>query len=141
MKNFVPFNLGLNHIARQKIIDEHTSTIARQLMCAGESDKAIIVVDGTYIYIQVNRNYFSLLLITFVFQKSRNNNFQRKSYSLHKKRSLLKPMMIVSTTGYIIACMGPFFSDFSNNDAAIMKNILNRNSDKIVDWLQKVCAF
>jgi hypothetical protein len=50
-------------------------------------------------------------------------------------------MMIVSTTGYIIAAIGPFFSDFSNNDAAIMKNILYRNTDKIVEWLNKVGQF
>jgi hypothetical protein len=47
-------------------------------------------------------------------------------------------MIIVSTTGYIIACIGPFFSDFSNNDASIMKNILFRNTDKIVNWLNQV---
>ena len=50
-------------------------------------------------------------------------------------------MMIVSTTGYIVACIGPFFSDFSNNDASIMENILYRNTDKIVDWLNKVRFF
>ena len=50
-------------------------------------------------------------------------------------------MMIVSTTGYIVACIGPFLSDFSNNDASIMENILYRNTDKIVDWLNKVRFF
>jgi hypothetical protein len=50
-------------------------------------------------------------------------------------------MMIVSTTGYIIACIGPFFSDFNNNDASIMQNILFRNTDKIVDWLNEVRPF
>ena len=50
-------------------------------------------------------------------------------------------MMIVSTTGYIVACIGPFLSDFFNNDASIMENILYRNTDKIVDWLNKVRFF
>ncbi|CAF4871782.1 unnamed protein product [Rotaria socialis] len=36
----------------QEIIDQHTSAVARQLACGGERDKAIFVVDGTYIYIQ-----------------------------------------------------------------------------------------
>ncbi|CAM4761070.1 unnamed protein product [Rotaria magnacalcarata] len=36
-----------------------------------------------------------------------------------------------------IARLGPFFSDFSNNDASIMKNILHRNLDKIVDLLHE----
>lgn len=47
-------------------------------------------------------------------------------------------MMIVSTTGYIIACIGPFFSDFSNNDASIMKNILLKNIDDTLKWVEEV---
>ncbi|CAF3126185.1 unnamed protein product [Rotaria sp. Silwood2] len=52
MSTFVPLNLGFNHISRREIIEQHTSGIARDLMCDGKSDKAIIVVDGTYVYIQ-----------------------------------------------------------------------------------------
>ena len=47
-------------------------------------------------------------------------------------------MMIVSTTGYIVACIGPFLSDFSNNDASIMKNILLENIDNILNWIGEV---
>ncbi|CAF5013088.1 unnamed protein product, partial [Rotaria sp. Silwood1] len=54
MNKFVPENLGFNHVARREIIDRHTSTISQQLMCNDESDKAIIVADSTYIYIQDN---------------------------------------------------------------------------------------
>ena len=50
-------------------------------------------------------------------------------------------MMFVSTTGYIIACIGPFLSDFSNNDASITKNILRHNTDEILDWFEKVNPF
>ena len=49
--------------------------------------------------------------------------------------------MIVSTTGYIIACIGPFFSDFSNNDASIIKNVLLNNMDNILNWLKEVVHF
>ncbi|CAF2155110.1 unnamed protein product, partial [Rotaria magnacalcarata] len=86
------------------------------------TDTAIIIIDGTYLYIQ----------------KSRNNEFQRKTFNLYKKRSLLKPMMIVTTTGYIVACIGQFMSDFNNNDAAIMKDILLRNTDNILSWLKEL---
>ena len=55
MNEFVPSNLGFNHVARQKIIHQHTSTIAQQLMCTDESDTAIVVIDGTYLTIQVKR--------------------------------------------------------------------------------------
>jgi hypothetical protein len=57
MSDFVPHNLGFNHITRQEIIDQHTSTIAQQLMCDGKSNKAITVIDSTYIYIQVDTHY------------------------------------------------------------------------------------
>ncbi|CAF4607848.1 unnamed protein product [Rotaria socialis] len=46
-------------------------------------------------------------------------------------------MLIVSTTGYIIACIGPFLSNYSNNDASIMQNILHRNTDGIRNWLNE----
>ena len=51
MSRFVPYHLGFSHITRREIIDQHTSTISRQLMCDDESDKVIIVADETYIYI------------------------------------------------------------------------------------------
>lgn len=83
-----------------------------------------------------------MIIIFFSFQqKSQSNEFQRKSYNLQKKRSLLKPMMFVSTTGYIISCIGPFFSDYSNNDASIMKNILGQNTEKILNWIKQVTIF
>ena len=53
LKNFVPYNLGFEHVTRQEVIDNHTTTIARELMCGGDSNTAIVVIDGTYIYIQV----------------------------------------------------------------------------------------
>jgi hypothetical protein len=59
MSKFVPENLGFDHITRRQIIDHHTSTIAGQLMCDDESDQAIIVADGTYIYIQVHDHHLS----------------------------------------------------------------------------------
>ncbi|CAF2019127.1 unnamed protein product [Rotaria magnacalcarata] len=121
INEFVPKNLGFAHIGRNDIIHQHTSTLAQYLLCENEPNTAIVVIDSAYIYIQ----------------KSRNNEFQRKSFNLHKKRSLLKPMLIVSTTGYIIACIGPFLSNYSNNDASIMQNILHRNTDGIRNWLNE----
>ncbi|CAF3386727.1 unnamed protein product [Rotaria socialis] len=122
VKSFAPDNLDFGHVTRQDVIARHTTTIARELMCAGDStDTAIISIDGTYLYSQ----------------KSRNNEFQRKAFNLYKKRSLLKPMMIVTITGYIVTCIGPFMSDFNKDDAAIMKDILLRNTDNILSWLKE----
>ena len=52
LKDFVPYNLGFEHITRRDVIDHHTTTIARELM-SGDNFTAIVVIDGTYIYIQV----------------------------------------------------------------------------------------
>ncbi|CAF3464861.1 unnamed protein product [Rotaria socialis] len=46
-------------------------------------------------------------------------------------------MMIVTTTDYVVACIVPFMSDFNNSDAAIMKDILLRNTDNILSWLKE----
>ncbi|CAF3017429.1 unnamed protein product [Rotaria socialis] len=46
-------------------------------------------------------------------------------------------MMIVTTTDYVVACIVPFMSDFNNSDAAIMKDILLRNTDNILCWLKE----
>lgn len=62
LKSFVPYNLGFGHVTRQDVIDRHTTTIARELMCEGASSTAIIVIDGTYIYIQVRNNFKPLKL-------------------------------------------------------------------------------
>ena len=49
-------------------------------------------------------------MFSFNEQKSRNNEMQRQTFNLHKNRSLVKPMVVVTTTGYIVAIFGPFFS-------------------------------
>lgn len=53
---FVSQNLGFSHITRDDVIDNHTSTFARQLISDGSDSTAIVVIDGTYIYIQVNKS-------------------------------------------------------------------------------------
>ncbi|KAK3087266.1 hypothetical protein FSP39_003827 [Pinctada imbricata] len=84
---FVRENLGLQHITREKIIRDHTREITKTLFSEDPDRQVILVLDGTYIYIN----------------KSGNFKFQRQSFSLHKGRPLVKPMVIVSTTGYFIS--------------------------------------
>ncbi|CAF3713999.1 unnamed protein product [Rotaria socialis] len=104
---FVPNFLGFEHIKRRDVINLHTRPLASELL-AGQSDRAILILDGTYIYCQ----------------KSANNLLQRRTYSMHKGRPLVKPMLITTTTGYIVSCMGPYFADYKNNDAEITKHII-----------------
>ena len=54
----------------------------------------------------------------------------------HKGKPLVKPMMIVSSTGYIISVMGPFLGDGHNNDAEITKNMIYNNKQGLTDWLR-----
>lgn len=106
MREFVPQYLGYHHVGRAEYIGTHTTDISQILAQASEGN-AICVIDGTYLY----------------FQKSRNYRLQRRMYSMHKFRNLLKVMMVVSTTGYILAIEGPFFGDGSNYDSNILRSM------------------
>lgn len=73
MQNFVPGYIGFGHVDRKTIIEQHSSAIATELLL--DSDKQLaVVIDGTYLYVN----------------KSSDNGFQRRSYSMHKYRNLVK---------------------------------------------------
>ena len=110
MTDFVPNNLGFHHITHEDFCKKHTTKTASTLFSSGPDD-AIVVLDGTYIYIQKSSDYV----------------FQRRSYSMHKNRSLLKSMVIVGTDGYILDIVRPYFADCSNNDASITKHFMTGN--------------
>lgn len=57
MSGFVSRNVGLDHVNRDEIIHQHTASIARKLLCDDDQETAIVVVDGTYLYIQVRTIY------------------------------------------------------------------------------------
>lgn len=93
--DFVPKNLGFQHVSRDDVIREHTRPLAKELICSMTDNPAILVLDGTYVYLQ----------------KSGNFSFSRRSYSMHKHRPLVNHMVVVSTTGYIISFLGPYLAD------------------------------
>lgn len=120
MENFVPYHLGFQHVTREELIQDHTRPLAASLF--GTSGKeAILVLDGTYIYID----------------KSSNFHFQRRSYNVHKGRPLLKPMVIVSTSGYFVSVLGPYLADSKNNDSSILNHIIRTNAEDIQKWIQE----
>ena len=119
MVEFVPSNIGFSHISREDIINHHTRVLAQSLL-AESNDQAILVLDGTYIYIHKGNNF----------------QFQRRSYRVHKGRPLVKPMVIVSTSGYYVSVLGPYFADSQNNDASILKHIINTNTEEIKNWMK-----
>ena len=118
MQTFVSQNLGLRHITREDVIRNHTRPLAQTLFGDITESQAIVVLDGTYIYIQKGGNF----------------HFQRRTYSLHKGRPLVKPMVVV-TTGYFVTVVGPYLSDAKNNDAFILKHMINTNVEDIKSWV------
>jgi hypothetical protein len=121
MQTFVSQNLGLRHITREDVIRNHTRPLAQTLFGDITESQAIVVLDGTYIYIP----------------KSGNFHFQRRTYSLHKGRPLVKPMVVVTTTGYFVTVVGPYLSDAKNNDASILKHMINTNVEDIKSWVRE----
>lgn len=115
---FVSENLGFQHVTREQIIHQHTRPLAQTLFGDTTRPQVILVLDGTYIYIN----------------KSANFKFQRQSFSFHKGRPLVKPMVIVSTTGYFISIIGPYFA--KDNDASILNHIMKSNIEDIRSWIQ-----
>lgn len=81
---------------------------------SGGVHPSVACVDGTYIYIY----------------KSTNFSFSRRSFSLHKHRPLVKPMMVVTTSGYIVSVLGPYLSDSKNNDAGIHNHMIKKNAEE-----------
>ena len=116
---FVPKCLGFHHITREQVLKQHTRPLAQQRLANDNPNKTIIILDGTYVYVQ----------------KSANNLLQRRTYSLHMGKPLVKPMMIVSTDEYIVSVIGPYFADSKNNDAKTTKSIIYSNKDDMLDWL------
>ena len=82
--DFVPKYLGFGHITHKDIIESHTSTFAKVLFGGDKEDTTVCVADGNCIYIEKSSNY----------------SFQRRSFTVHKGRPLVKPMMLVASDGY-----------------------------------------
>lgn len=108
-QDFVSRNLGLNHLSRENVL-ERNLLIPKEFFGDEQNTKAILILDGTYIYIEKSSNFL----------------FQRQSYSHHKFRNLLKPFIIVSSDGYIIDVLGPFRA--TTSDAAIMQSLMNEEN-------------
>jgi len=85
MKDFASHHVGLQHIDRQAVLDQHQTAIATELFTTNPNQLCILM-DGTYLYIH----------------KSSNNEMQRRTYSFHKHRHLVKPMIITTTVSFVL---------------------------------------
>ena len=96
--------LGANHLTRAQAL-AHQTVYSKAFF----GDNVALIRDGTYYFIQ----------------KSQAHAFQRKVYSLQKKRYMIKMLAIVFPDG----CMVDTIDLFSGvpNDASIAENILGLN--------------
>jgi hypothetical protein len=108
-KEFVEENVGAKHKDRIEWL-KHNTIFVEEFFTNYEN-KMVFIADGTYCYCE----------------KSANNYFQRKSYSLQKKRHLVKPFIICTADGLIVDVYGLF--EATKNDATILKHIFDTDQD------------
>ena len=120
MHDFVPKHLGLQALSREDYIQKHVTDFATDLYNPTPEHKvAILTADGTYVYIP----------------KSSNWRVLRQTFSIHKGRHLIKPIMLTAPNGYILDVHGPYFADSKNNDAAILIDHFKKDVNGLKNWL------
>ena len=80
MQDFVPNHVGFQHVSREAILAQHQTVVATELLTNGP-DQIVLIADGTY----------------FFCQKSSNSEFQWRTCSQHKRRHLVKAMIITAS--------------------------------------------
>lgn len=110
-RDFVPLHLGLDHISIEEVTRRNRE-VPNHIFGTNPRAKSIIICDGTYLYLQKSANFL----------------FQRKSYSLHKFKNLIKPFLVVCADGYIIDVFGPYAA--TTSDATIIQKILDNHGDR-----------
>lgn len=110
--NMVPKFFGLGHLTREELYSHMTD--AAKVLCekVWKNPNAMITIyDGSYFYIQ----------------KSGDHEYQRRTYSEHKHKNLLKPFLMVAPDGYIVGSFGLYLG--KDNDAKIMNDLFFENKD------------
>jgi hypothetical protein len=109
---FVPEYLGSTAFSREQIMEENTPKMFKELLPNVRG-----AVDGTYFYVEKNTVF----------------DVQRKTYSSHKGRNLLKEMGIILPNGKFFDFIGPFFGDGDHNDEWIWKYITENNCGDVTE--------
>lgn len=90
---FVPLHLGFTHKDRTALLAENDSEFARRVHEVPPGS-LLLVLDGTYLYTE----------------KSAHHRLQKATYSNQKGRNLVKVMVVVTSTGYIVDVVGKHLS-------------------------------
>lgn len=115
-EDFIPRHLGITHITRAEI--SARNLLIPNALFGGENRQPIVIMDGTYLYIQKSSNYM----------------YQKNTYSLHKYKNLMKPFIIVCSDGYIVDVLGPYPA--TTSDANIMIQEFNDESKPLRQYFQ-----
>ena len=115
VSDFVSIHLGMDNISRQNMLQKNLF-LPKMIYGNEENTKAIVICDGTYVYIEKSSNFL----------------FQRLTYSHHKFQNLLKPFLMVCSDGYIIDVLGPYAA--TTSDASIMTSLC-ANEDNPFHWM------
>lgn len=95
----------VNYIRGREELLQSNTEMGRRLFCRDKPDTIVLICDGTYIYVNKSRNY----------------DFQKRTYNDQKKRNFIKIMMCVTCNGEIVYALGPYPA--VQNDATILKSI------------------
>ncbi|XP_058799092.1 uncharacterized protein LOC131668719 [Phymastichus coffea] len=117
-KDVLPSRFGLQAVNREDLI-ANNSTILLQKLHGISDNNLSLVGDGTYLK----------------HQKSSNNEYQRRSFSGHKKVPLCKPFTLCTTTGFIVDVLGPFYA--KENDSMILEKILKAHDNNLKNLMCK----
>jgi hypothetical protein len=111
-KNYAIHHVGFGHLTRDEALQHNSGFFHAIIKTPPES--LHLTVDGTYIDIQ----------------KSSNFVLQRETYCTWKKKNLVKPVMMIFDDGYILDANTIWASDNYNNDASILKKLLEKEGRK-----------
>ncbi|XP_031622768.1 uncharacterized protein LOC116340428 [Contarinia nasturtii] len=112
---------NVNCLLSREELAKYTTFLSQMLFCHGDINRPVLILDGTYVYIQKSTNY----------------EVQKQSYSNQKKRNFVRIMNCVTTDGTILFVLGPYPA--SSNDAKVLQSIIqstnaldNLNADDVL---------
>lgn len=100
---------NVNFAMTREQLAQCTTPLSQMLFCNGDTSRPVLILDGTYIFIQKSSNY----------------DFQKQSYNGHKKRNFVRVMVCTTTDGTILFVLGPYPA--STNDASIMNSLIEQS--------------
>lgn len=102
-KDLLP--IQLDRVKTREELIEQSTDLCQALFSTDDSPKAVLICDGTYIFVNKSQNY----------------DFQKKTYTSQKKTNFVRIMMCVTANGTIIHATGPHQA--TANDAKVLQEI------------------